>query len=99
MAISPFSPSVVPGSHWCTADDGAVRRGEPFVPARPAQKGVTMGLGDIVNKAKSALGGDRSAGDAKEDALEVKDTATSDESMTEKAKEGYEEIKDPGAPG
>ena len=58
-----------------------------------------MGLGDMVEKAKSALGGNRSAGDAKEDAMEVKDTATSDESTTEKAKEGYEEVKDPGAPG
>ena len=58
-----------------------------------------MGLGDMVDKAKNALGGDRSAKDAKEDAMEVKDTATSDESMTDKAKEGYEEVKDPGAPG
>jgi hypothetical protein len=58
-----------------------------------------MGIDDIVEKAKNALGGDRDAEDVKEDAMEVKDTATSDESMTEKAKEGYEEIKDPGAPG
>jgi hypothetical protein len=58
-----------------------------------------MGVDDIVDKAKGMLGGDRSAEDLKEDAEEVKDTATSDESLTDKAKEGYEEIKDPGAPG
>lgn len=58
-----------------------------------------MGVDDIVDKAKGMLGGDRSAEDLKEDAEEVKDTATSDESPTDKAKEGYEEIKDPGAPG
>ncbi len=58
-----------------------------------------MGADDIVDKAKGMLGGDRSAEDLKEDAEEVKDTATSDQSMTDKAKEGYEEVKDPGAPG
>ena len=58
-----------------------------------------MGVDDIVDKAKGMLGGDRSAEDMKEDAGELKDTATSDESMTAKAKEGYEEVKDPGAPG
>jgi hypothetical protein len=58
-----------------------------------------VGLDDMVDKAKGMLGGDRSTDDLKEDAMEVKDTATSDESMTEKAKEGYDEIKDPGAPG
>ena len=58
-----------------------------------------MGVDDIVDKAKGALGGDRSAEDLKEDAEEVKDTATSDESLTDKAKEGYKDVKDPGAPG
>jgi hypothetical protein len=58
-----------------------------------------MGLSDMVDKAKGMLGGDRSAKDAEKDAMEVKDTATSDESMTNKAKEGYEEVRDPGAPG
>ena len=58
-----------------------------------------MGVGDIVDTAKGMLGGDRSAEDLKEDATEVKDTATSDESLGEKAKEGYQEVKDPGAPG
>jgi hypothetical protein len=58
-----------------------------------------MGLDDMVDKAKGMLGGERSGEDLKEDAEEVKETATSDESMTEKAKEGYEEIRDPGAPG
>jgi hypothetical protein len=58
-----------------------------------------MGVGDLVDKAKGMLGGDRSAGDLKEDAEEVKGTATSDQSLADKAKEGYEEVKDPGAPG
>jgi hypothetical protein len=58
-----------------------------------------MGLDDVVAKAKEMLGGKRSTDDLKEDAEEVKDTATSDASMTDKAKEGYEEAKDPGAPG
>jgi hypothetical protein len=58
-----------------------------------------MGLSSIVDKVKGALGGNRSADDLKTDAEEVKDTATSDQSMTDKAKEGYEEVKDPGAPG
>jgi len=53
----------------------------------------------LLDKAKGMLGGDRSADDAKKDVEEVKDTAMSDESMTSKAKEGYEEVKDPGAPG
>jgi hypothetical protein len=58
-----------------------------------------MGVDDIVDKAKGMLGGDRSADDLKEDAEEVKDDATSDASMTDKAKEGYKDVKDPGAPG
>jgi hypothetical protein len=64
-----------------------------------AQEGVRMGLDDVIDKAKDMLGGDRSAEDMKTDAEEVKDTAMSDQSMTDKAKEGYEEVKDPGAPG
>jgi hypothetical protein len=58
-----------------------------------------MGLDDVVEKAKQMLGGSRSADDLKEDAEEVKDTAMSDESTTDKAKEAYAEVKDPGAPG
>ena len=56
-------------------------------------------LDDVIDKAKDMLGGDRSAEDMKTDAEEVKDTAMSDQSMTDKAKEGYGEVKDPGAPG
>jgi len=40
-----------------------------------------MGVGDLVDKAKGMLGGDRSAGDLKEDAEEVKGTAASDQSL------------------
>jgi hypothetical protein len=36
---------------------------------------------------------------AKEDAQEVKDVAQSDASTTDKAKEGAEALKDPGAKG
>jgi len=36
---------------------------------------------------------------AKEDAQEVKDVAQSDAGMGDKAKEGFETVKDPGAPG
>jgi hypothetical protein len=57
-----------------------------------------MGLDDITNKIKG-LFGDRSTDDLKTDAEEVKDVATSDASMTDKAKEGVEAVKDPGAPG
>lgn len=58
-----------------------------------------MGVDDIVDKAKGMLGGDRSAEDLKEDAEEVKDDVTSDASMTDKAKDVVEDVKDPGAPG
>jgi hypothetical protein len=58
-----------------------------------------MGVDDIVDKAKGMLGGDRSAEDMKKDAEEVKDDVTSDDSMTDKAKDVYEDVKDPGAPG
>lgn len=58
-----------------------------------------MGVDDIVDKAKGMLGGDRSAEDLKEDAEEVKDDATSEGSATDKAKDVYEDVKDPGAPG
>ena len=58
-----------------------------------------MGVDDIVDKAKGMLGGDRGAEDLKEDAEEVKEDVTSDASMTDKAKESYEDVKDPGAPG
>jgi hypothetical protein len=36
---------------------------------------------------------------AKEDAMEVKDIAGNDESVTDKAKDTAEALKDPGAPG
>jgi len=36
---------------------------------------------------------------AKEDAMEVKGIATSDESVTDKSKDTAEALKDPGAPG
>ena len=36
---------------------------------------------------------------AKDNALEVKDIAGKDESLTDKAKDTFEALKDPGAPG
>jgi hypothetical protein len=55
-----------------------------------------MGLLDSLKGLFQQRGGVEAA---KEDAQEVKDVAQSDASTTEKAKEGAEAIKDPGAKG
>jgi hypothetical protein len=57
-----------------------------------------MGLDELTQKIKG-LFGSRSTDDMKEDAMEVKETVTSDASTTDKAKQAYEDVKDPGAPG
>ena len=54
-----------------------------------------MNLDQLTQKVKG-LFGSRSTEDMKEDAMEVKDTATSDASTTDKAKQAYEDVKDPG---
>jgi hypothetical protein len=53
----------------------------------------------IVDKAKELFTRRGGADAAKQDAQEVKDVAQSDASMGDKAKEGFEAVKDPGAPG
>jgi hypothetical protein len=55
-----------------------------------------MGLLDSLKGLFQQRGG---ADAAKEDAQELKDVAQSDASTTDKAKEGAEAIKDPGAQG
>jgi hypothetical protein len=55
-----------------------------------------MGLLDSVKGLFQKRGGTEAA---KEDAQEVKDVAQSDASATDKAKEGAEALKDPGAKG
>jgi hypothetical protein len=58
-----------------------------------------MDLGKLAEKAKGLI--DRRGGmqSVKEDAMEVKDIAGKDESLTDKAQDVGEALKDPGAPG
>ena len=58
-----------------------------------------MGVEEFENKAKQEIE-DRGGADAlKEDATEVKDDVTEDGSLSDKAKDVVEDVKDPGAPG
>ena len=54
---------------------------------------------NLMSKAKELFTRRRGTEAAKEDAQELKDIARSDASMGDKAKEGFEALKDPGAPG
>jgi hypothetical protein len=58
-----------------------------------------MDFSKLTEKAKHLI--DRRGGMAsvKEDAMEVKDIAGKDESLTQKAEDATAAIKDPGAPG
>jgi hypothetical protein len=58
-----------------------------------------MDLSKITDKAKELI--DKRGGTAalKDDAMELKDIAGKDESVTDKAKDAVEALKDPGAPG
>ncbi len=66
-----------------------------------------MGIDDLVNKVNldglvdkaKELVGDRDMDDLKEDAAELLDIAKGDGSITDKAKDAIEAVKDPGAPG
>jgi hypothetical protein len=58
-----------------------------------------MDLGDIKNKVKDMIGNRGGTDALKEDAEEVKDVATGEGSVTDKAKDTAEALKDPGAPG
>ena len=53
----------------------------------------------VIDKAKELFTRRGGAEAAKQDAQEVKDIAQSDAGMGDKAKEGFEAVKDPGAPG
>jgi hypothetical protein len=58
-----------------------------------------MGIEEFENKAKQEIE-DRGGTDAlKEDATEVKDDVTEEGSASDKAKDVFEDVKDPGAPG
>jgi hypothetical protein len=58
-----------------------------------------MGVEEFENKVKQEVD-DRGGTDAlKEDATEVKDDVTEQGSLSDKAKDVAEDVKDPGAPG
>jgi hypothetical protein len=58
-----------------------------------------MDLGSLTSRAKELFTRRGGTEAAKEDAEELKDIARSDASMGDKAKQGFEALKDPGAPG
>jgi hypothetical protein len=58
-----------------------------------------MDLGKLTDEAKKLLDERGGVDSLKEDAEELKDIATGDGSIVEKAKEAAEAVKDPGAPG
>jgi hypothetical protein len=58
-----------------------------------------MDLGSLTSRAKELFTRRGGSEAAKEDVEELKDIARSDASMGDKAKQGFEAIKDPGAPG
>jgi hypothetical protein len=58
-----------------------------------------MDLGSLTSRAKELFTRRGGTEAAKEDAEELKDIARSEGSLGDKAKEGFEAIKDPGAPG
>jgi hypothetical protein len=68
-------------------------------PSAPGTEVKPMNLGSLTSKAKELFTRRGGTEAAKEDAQELKDIARSDASMGDKAKEGFEALKDPGAPG
>jgi hypothetical protein len=56
-------------------------------------------ISDMTDKAKGLFDKRGGTEAAKEDAMEVKDIAGKDESITDKGKDAAEALKDPGAPG
>jgi hypothetical protein len=58
-----------------------------------------MDLGRLTSRAKDLFNRRGGAEAAKEDVQELKDIARSDASIGDKAKQGLEALKDPGAPG
>jgi hypothetical protein len=59
----------------------------------------SMDLGKLADEAKKLVDERGGMDSLKEDAEELKDIATGDESLVDKAKEAAEAVKDPGAPG
>ncbi len=58
-----------------------------------------MGLKDLFSRGKKEVDKRGGTDALKEDASELKDVATSEESATDKAKAAAEAVKEPGAPG
>jgi hypothetical protein len=58
-----------------------------------------MGLSDLLDRAKGIVQKRGGTESAKEDAQELKDIASSEGSMSEKAKGAADAVKDPGAKG
>ena len=58
-----------------------------------------MNLGKLTGQAKKLIAKRGGMGSLKEDAIELKDIATKDESLLDKAKDAVAAIEDPGAPG
>ena len=58
-----------------------------------------MDLGKLEDEAKQLVDERGGMKSVEEDAMEVKDIATGDGSLTEKAEKTAEALKDPGAPG
>jgi hypothetical protein len=56
-------------------------------------------MGDFTDRAKDEFAERGGADAAKEDAQELKDAAGGEGSLADKAREGGEALKDPGAPG
>ena len=58
-----------------------------------------MDLGKLADEAKKLVDERGGMDSLKEDAEELKDIATGDDGLADKAKEAAEAVKDPGAPG
>jgi hypothetical protein len=68
-------------------------------PSTSGTEVTLMNLGSLTSKAKELFTRRGGTEAAKEDAQEIKDIARSDASLGDKAKEGFEALKDPGAAG
>jgi hypothetical protein len=68
-------------------------------PSASGTEVTLMDLSSLTSKAKELFSRRGGSAAAKEDAQELKDIARSDASIGDKAKEGFEAVKEPGAPG
>lgn len=85
---------------WARRNDGGGAPAQlPSAPPHNRREALHMGLDDLVDKAKDAIE-DRGGNDAlKEDLGELKDIASGEGSLGDKAKDAFEALKDPGAEG